>query len=114
MKWVAAAALAAIAVSATSQPPASTAFAEIDAAAQAELKEINAPGAAIAIVKGDRVVYQKGIGIANVETGQPVAADMLFRVGSVTRDRTRYFFRARFMPRTVQMTTVTHPVCPDA
>ena len=66
------------------QPPA-TAFDELEAAAKSELQAVNAPGAAIAIVKGDRVVYQKGIGVANVETGQPVSADMLFRIGSVTK-----------------------------
>ena len=60
-------------------------FADVEALARTELKAINAPGAAIAIVKGDRVVYQKGVGIANVETGQPVSPDMLFRVGSVTK-----------------------------
>jgi CubicO group peptidase (beta-lactamase class C family) len=60
-------------------------FAELEAVAQAELKAINAPGAAIAIVKGDRIVYQKGLGVANVETGQAMTPDMLFRVGSVTK-----------------------------
>jgi CubicO group peptidase (beta-lactamase class C family) len=69
---------------AAAQPPA-TGFDELDAAATAELQAVNAPGAAIAVVRGDRVVYQKGIGIANVETGQAVSADMLFRVGSVTK-----------------------------
>src|SRR6266851_9168083 len=52
-------------------------FAELEAVAQAELKAINAPGAAIAIVKGDRIVYQKGLGVANVETGQAMTPDML-------------------------------------
>jgi CubicO group peptidase (beta-lactamase class C family) len=69
---------------AAAQPPA-TAFDELEAAAKSELRAVNAPGGAIAIVEGDRVVYQNGIGIGNVETGQPVSADMLFRVGSVTK-----------------------------
>jgi len=72
---------AAIALVAQQAPPPATEFGELETAAQAELKAINAPGAAIAIVKGDRIVYQKGIGVANVETGQPVTPDMLFRVG---------------------------------
>jgi len=76
---------AAIALGAPQAPTPTAEFAELETAAQAELKAINAPGAAIAIVKGDRVVYQKGIGVANVETGQPVTPDMLFRVGSVTK-----------------------------
>src|SRR5260370_28870461 len=70
----------------TAQPAGPTVeFAELEAVAQAELKAINAPGAAIAIVKGDRIVYQKGLGVANVETGQAMTPDMLFRVGSVTK-----------------------------
>src|SRR6185503_6540899 len=70
----------------TAQPARPTAeFAELETVAQAELKSIGAPGAAIAIVKGDRIVYEKGVGVSNVETGLPMTPDMLFRVGSVTK-----------------------------
>jgi len=86
MKWRAASVvlLAASTLSAR-QAPRAPDFTELATLAQSELKEINAPGAAIAVVKGDRMVYQQGVGIANLETGQPVTADMLFRVGSVTK-----------------------------
>jgi CubicO group peptidase (beta-lactamase class C family) len=50
-----------------------------------ELKMTNTPGAAVGIVRGDRIVYAKGFGVSNVETGVPVSPDMLFRVGSVTK-----------------------------
>src|SRR4026207_109695 len=50
-----------------------------------ELRETNTPGAAIAIVRGGRVIYTKGFGISNVETRCPVTPDMLFRVGSITK-----------------------------
>jgi CubicO group peptidase (beta-lactamase class C family) len=50
-----------------------------------ELRETHTPGAAVAIVRGDRVIYAKGFGISNVETGSPVTPDMLFRVGSITK-----------------------------
>jgi CubicO group peptidase (beta-lactamase class C family) len=50
-----------------------------------ELKETNTPGAAVAIVRGDQIIYAKGFGISNVETGARVTPDMLFRVGSVTK-----------------------------
>ena len=50
-----------------------------------ELKETNTPGAAVAVVRGDRVIYAKGFGISNVETGATVTPDMLFRVGSITK-----------------------------
>ena len=50
-----------------------------------ELKSTNTPGAAVAVVSGDQVIYAKGFGVANVETGAPVTPDMLFRVGSMTK-----------------------------
>ena len=64
---------------AAQQPPPAGEFSELEALARTELKSINAPGAAIAIVKGDRIVYRQGIGLANVETGQTMTPDMLFR-----------------------------------
>ena len=67
------------------QPAPPSEFAELETLARTELAAIHAPGAAIAIVKGDRVVYRQGVGVANVETGQTVTPDMLFRVGSVTK-----------------------------
>ncbi|HEY7544674.1 MAG TPA: serine hydrolase [Blastocatellia bacterium] len=60
-------------------------FADLERTILAELKEKNTPGAAIAIVKDDRVLYSKGFGAASVETGAPVTADMLFRLGSTTK-----------------------------
>jgi CubicO group peptidase (beta-lactamase class C family) len=57
-------------------------FHELDRVALAELKEASIPGAAVAIVSGDRVVYAKGFGVSNLETNAPVTADMLFRSGS--------------------------------
>jgi len=60
-------------------------FSALEQTALAELKETNTPGAAVVIVSGDRVVFAKGFGIANVETGAPVTPDMLFRIGSMTK-----------------------------
>src|SRR5260370_4441466 len=62
-----------------------TNFAPLEKAALDELRETNTPGAAVAVVSGDRIVYVKGLGLSNVETGTPVAPEMLFRVGSVTK-----------------------------
>ena len=50
-----------------------------------ELRETGTPGGAIAIVLGDRVIYSRGFGIANVETNEPVRPEMLFRLGSTTK-----------------------------
>ncbi|HEX5736245.1 MAG TPA: serine hydrolase domain-containing protein [Blastocatellia bacterium] len=60
-------------------------FSQLDKVVIEELKERNTPGAAVAIIQGDRVVYAKGYGVASVETGAPVTPDMLFRLGSTTK-----------------------------
>lgn len=60
-------------------------FEQLKKTALEELKETNTPGAAIAIVSGDRIVYAEGFGVANVETNVPVTTEMLFRIASVTK-----------------------------
>jgi len=60
-------------------------FSELEKLVPEELKERNTPGAVIAIVSGDRVVYQKAFGLANIETGSPMQPEMLFRLGSTTK-----------------------------
>src|SRR5688572_29179730 len=60
-------------------------FSELDKLVPEELKEKNTPGAVIAIVSGDRVVYQKAYGLANVETRAEMQPEMLFRLGSTTK-----------------------------
>jgi CubicO group peptidase (beta-lactamase class C family) len=60
-------------------------FAEVERIATAELKEQRIPGCALAIVSGDRIVFAKGLGVANVETSEPVRSEMLFRLGSTTK-----------------------------
>jgi CubicO group peptidase (beta-lactamase class C family) len=65
--------------------PEEVAFSELDKVVLAELKEKNTPGAVIAIVSGDRVVYQKAFGVANVETNTEMQPEMLFRLGSTTK-----------------------------
>ena len=60
-------------------------FTGLEQTAREELAKNNIPGASIAIVRGDRVIYSKAVGIANVETGEEVRTEMLFRLGSTTK-----------------------------
>lgn len=60
-------------------------FTELEKVTLEELKETNTPGAAVAVVSGDRLVFAKGFGVANIETGTPATPDTLFRIGSVTK-----------------------------
>lgn len=61
-------------------------FAELDEVVEAELKDGHTPGAAVAVVSGDRVVYAKGFGVTSAEDGgRAVTPETLFRMGSTTK-----------------------------
>jgi CubicO group peptidase (beta-lactamase class C family) len=62
-----------------------TDFSELDKVAVEELKERNTPGAAVAVIKGGRVIYAKGYGVASVETGATVTPETVFRMSSTTK-----------------------------
>ncbi len=58
----------------------------MDGAVNSELIAHHIPGATVALVKGDRVIFAKGYGFADVEKRQPVVANQtLFRIGSVSK-----------------------------
>lgn len=57
----------------------------LDAFVKTSLERAHVPGAALAIVRDGTIIYAKGFGIANVDTGEPVKSDMLFRIGSTTK-----------------------------
>ncbi len=60
-------------------------FDSITETARHELEDTQTPGAAIAVVEGDRMVFATGVGVADVETAAPVKPEMLFRLGSTTK-----------------------------
>jgi CubicO group peptidase (beta-lactamase class C family) len=60
-------------------------FSNLERSASTELAKLNIPGASIAIVQGDKIVYSNAFGKANIETGEPARAEMLFRLGSTTK-----------------------------
>lgn len=59
--------------------------AKLEEVATKEMSDANTPGASIAIVRDGQIVWTKGLGVANVETGQPVTPETLFRLGSTTK-----------------------------
>jgi CubicO group peptidase (beta-lactamase class C family) len=59
--------------------------ASIERVALEELQATKTPGAAVAVVLGDQVVFSHGYGVASVETGAPITPGMLFRLGSTTK-----------------------------
>jgi CubicO group peptidase (beta-lactamase class C family) len=59
--------------------------ATLDRIATEELSKQKIPGMSVALVKGDRVVYARGFGVASLETNTPVMPNTLFRIGSLTK-----------------------------
>ncbi|QCW28460.1 beta-lactamase family protein [Lysobacter enzymogenes] len=84
-------ALAPVPASAAAPAPAATRAAE-----DAELRALadrllvqnapeGAPGIAVLVARGDRVLYRGARGLAEVELGVPLSPDQVFRIGSVTK-----------------------------
>ncbi len=58
---------------------------ELETAILEEMNETHTPGTAVAVVSGDKIVFARGFGVSNIETGIPVTPDTLFRIGSTTK-----------------------------
>ncbi len=69
----------------TAQAAGDDRFEDLDTCVQAELQRTNCPGAVLAVVLGKEVIYTKAYGLANIETGAPMQADMLFLLASTTK-----------------------------
>jgi len=61
--------------------------AKIDAVMAAVYKP-GQPGAAVIVQKEGRTIVRKGYGMADLELGVPIAPDMVFRLGSITKQFT--------------------------
>lgn len=61
------------------------AIAQLDSLAPELLRRSGVPGAAIAVVHDDRLVYAKGFGVRDVRTGTAVDADTVFQLASVSK-----------------------------
>jgi CubicO group peptidase (beta-lactamase class C family) len=48
----------------------------------------NKPGAAVIVTQKGKTVFRKGYGLANLELGIPIKPDMVFRLGSITKQFT--------------------------
>ena len=60
-------------------------FSDFEKALLKDFEERGAPGAAVAIISGDRIIYSKLVGSSSVEMGVPVTADTLFLIGVTSR-----------------------------
>jgi CubicO group peptidase (beta-lactamase class C family) len=73
--------------SATADPidPIAAAVAQLDGVVRGLMLRSGVPGAAVAVVHGDQVLYAKGFGVRVVSTGAPVTADTVFQLASVSK-----------------------------
>jgi CubicO group peptidase (beta-lactamase class C family) len=60
-------------------------LATFEAFVAAKLAELGVPGAAVAVVQGGEVAFLQGFGVREVGRPEPVTADTLLRIGSVTK-----------------------------
>jgi CubicO group peptidase (beta-lactamase class C family) len=78
-------ALALITLAAAPGQVATPDFRDLEQVARKELEATGTPGAAIAVILRDRVVFMKGLGVASVEARDPVTPDTLFRIASTSK-----------------------------
>ncbi len=60
-------------------------LAAIEKTIEEKRSELGVPGVAVAIVKDDKAVFQKGFGLRDVERNLPATADTLFAIGSCSK-----------------------------
>jgi len=71
----------------TTQHPAAQVVSELDRLLAARFP-LDGPGAAVVLVKDGRVIFRKGYGMANLELKNPMQPDMVFEIGSITKQFT--------------------------
>jgi len=62
-----------------------SALAAIEKSLEAKRKELGIPGMSLVIVKDDKVIYLKGLGVKDFEKNIPVTPDTRFAIGSSTK-----------------------------
>src|SRR5262245_45109758 len=61
------------------------AIAELDTLAAAVMRKSGIPGMAVAVVRDGRAVYVKGFGVRKVGAPEPVDADTVFQIASLSK-----------------------------
>jgi CubicO group peptidase (beta-lactamase class C family) len=55
---------------------------------EAAMQTFHQPGAAVALVQRNEIVFNHGFGVRNLESGEPVTPRTRFRIGSITKSMT--------------------------
>ncbi|MFN0111449.1 MAG: serine hydrolase [Blastocatellia bacterium] len=80
--------LASLSFQAAAQAPANANLTSTINQDMEKMFKANEPGAAVIAVKDGQVVFRKGYGMANLELGVAIEPDMIFRIGSITKQFT--------------------------
>jgi CubicO group peptidase (beta-lactamase class C family) len=67
------------------------------------MQQHGVPGAAVAVVRGDSVIYARGFGVASSDSALPVTPDMLFQAGSATKMLTAALIATLASQRTLRL-----------
>lgn len=78
----------AVPITATSQQLSPGAEQAIDAAMREPVRTGWTAGGAVAVMRKGKLVFARGYGMANLETGTPVTPESVFRIGSLTKQFT--------------------------
>ena len=78
-------------------------FQSLESTVSDVLRTTGTPGAVVTVVQGNRMVYSKAFGVANVETGAPMTTDLLFQLGSLTKPFTAALVLALAYDATVDL-----------
>jgi CubicO group peptidase (beta-lactamase class C family) len=78
----------AVAVVTTSHSVSAADFSAADALILRLMSVDNVPGAALALIKDDNIVLEKGYGFRDLETHDPVTTTTLFNIGSISKSFT--------------------------
>jgi len=61
---------------------------KITSYAERKMEELHTPGLGVGVVYGNTLVYEGFFGVMNVDTGEAVSKDTLFRIGSISKSVT--------------------------
>ena len=86
---------------------------ELKAKISGVMKEASLPGAGIAIVTNDSVVFLGGLGYANIDSNIPATEDTYFRMGSVTKSFIALGFLKLVEAGSIDLSTPVKEIVPE-
>lgn len=86
---------------------------ELELSLDSIMSEISTPGAAVAIVSADSIIWIGTFGVANIETGEPVTEKTQFCLGSCTKSFTGLGFLRLLDEGRIDLNTPVREIAPE-